>query len=130
MNKLILVIVMIFWTTFVFANVEEPLPIAPKRSDDRDLLPTTPFVSLTGQDPYLPETEDGQGKRAIANTKKTAKPVAKKSTAKSPAVTATKSVKQKAVPGKKPMGSKTVASKKTATARKPAQVLPKKKTKK
>ena len=52
---------------------DEALPIAPKRSDDRDRLPTAPFVSLTGQDPFLPEEEGqrsvaGQGKSSVKNT--------------------------------------------------------------
>lgn len=77
-----------------FAASDEALPIAPRRSDDRDALPTTPFVSLTGQDPFLPEDQE-RSKRAIANAPKTAngKPTSKSTMnpgAKTPVKTAMK----------------------------------------
>lgn len=135
-------IITIFALNFAKANMEEPLPIAPKRSDDRDSLPTMPFVSLTGQDPFLPETDES-GKRAVANTidsKSSKKPNAKsKVPPKTPSKAEAKSSLKKTA--KKPAKAKSVVSnqsqaktksntaKQQTTTRKPAQTNTKKKTK-
>ena len=120
----------VFSLNFAYANGEESLPIAPKRSDDRDLLPTAPFVSLTGQDPFLPETEN-QGKRPAANPPKNAKfdrTGANKLRGKTAQKMNQKTI-QKSVSKNVPSKAKKTASQKASGVRKPAQTLPKKKLK-
>ncbi len=55
LKKFILIFVCCISVIITFdVRAEDPLPMAPKRYDNRDELPVASFVSLSGADPLLP----------------------------------------------------------------------------
>jgi hypothetical protein len=112
--KTTLLIFFILVSSLPQARADGPLPIAPSRSDDRDELPTDPFVSMTGLDPVVP----GENPTAVATATPAGKPDAHHGAAQAKAVGKTqdkKSVSQSA--------SKTAS--KGASARSPASATKK-----
>ena len=139
MKRLSLLFILAFLAPWL-CSAEDSLPIAPRRSDDRDQLPTQAFVSLSGNDPVMPgDTSQAASKTAVAQKsapKGNSKPAHKLAAPKADHSRSPASAKSKKTAAAKSKASKSKSSKnqsskaskagKAASAKKSSKKLPQK----